>query len=369
MPVRGMGKGPWTHRFMVFCFSAGLAILIYWLLSFVLSDIGKWPGPDYAKLEQEMIDTRLLDHEQELADQIQAAHREMQDQQQRQQILRASTEESQRTMNQLLDFQRLNLEKGVQPSEDEQKALAESERLFLANQREFQQLNARIGELNERLRDLREQQRLHESQLAEAREPVHTRWQQLQAAHEWKVAAVKLAVLVPLLLAAVIFFWKGRQSIYAPLVYAAGGALVIKVGQVMHHYFPTAFFKYILVGVAIAVVLRILVALLRMAAFPRSDWLLKQYREAYQRFVCPVCDYPIRRGPLKYAFWSRRTVRKLLSGPAGPVEPDAPYTCPLCGTRLFEECGSCGAVRHSLLPACERCGGRKPLEPAASEST
>jgi predicted RNA-binding Zn-ribbon protein involved in translation (DUF1610 family) len=93
-----------------------------------------------------------------------------------------------------------------------------------------------------------------------------------------------------------------------------------------------------------------------MIAFPKKDWLLKQYREAYEAFFCPICDYPIRRGPLKYMFWSRRSIRKLQVPPVSPNGTEEPYTCPMCATKLFEECPSCHAIRHSLLPACEKCG-------------
>ena len=60
--------------------------------------------------------------------------REIEAQQERQVILRESRETAQTTMNQLLDIERLNLEKDVTPSEEEQSARAESQQLFLANQ-------------------------------------------------------------------------------------------------------------------------------------------------------------------------------------------------------------------------------------------
>jgi hypothetical protein len=89
---------------------------------------------------------------------------------------------------------------------------------------------------------------------------------------------------------------------------------------------------------------------------------LRQYREAYERFFCPVCDYPIRRGPLKYVFWSRRTIKHLHFPPQTPPPADEPYTCPACGTLLFEKCAVCGNVRHSLLPVCNHCGDVKTNE-------
>ena len=89
--------------------------------------------------------------------------------------------------------------------------------------------------------------------------------------------------------------------------------------------------------------------------------LLKQYREAYERFLCPICEYPIRRGPLKYSFWDRRSIRLLRPSDAAAFSPDEPYTCPTCGSRLFEVCSHCNAVRHSLLPFCDQCGQEKTV--------
>jgi predicted RNA-binding Zn-ribbon protein involved in translation (DUF1610 family) len=114
-----------------------------------------------------------------------------------------------------------------------------------------------------------------------------------------------------------------------------------------------------LILACLAVVLRVLVYLLKMIAFPKRDWLLKQYREAYEAFLCPICDFPIRRGPLKYMFWSRRSIRKVRIPPLPQAEAEEPYTCPMCGYALFEKCPTCQAIRHSLLPACEKCGAEK----------
>jgi hypothetical protein len=131
----------------------------------------------------------------------------------------------------------------------------------------------------------------------------------------------------------------------------------VKVGFVMHDYFPARYFKYILIGVALGVATWILVYLLRAVAFPKRDWLLKQYREAYERFVCPVCSYPIRRGPLKYLSWTRRSIKKtsIVAAPMSEGAREETYVCPCCGTGLYETC-TCGAVRHSLLPTCQYCG-------------
>ncbi len=89
----------------------------------------------------------------------------------------------------------------------------------------------------------------------------------------------------------------------------------------------------------------------------------KQYRQAYERFLCPVCEYPIRTGPRKYLYWTRRTVHKTaLTGTSSSApDVDALYTCPACGTCLFEKCVSCESICHSLLPNCEHCGAERTL--------
>ena len=354
-------RGPWTHRFLIGLFSVVLAMVAYWLLDFVVDDIGKWPGPSYQQLQELRLDQKLVAQSADLDRQISDAHRGIEDVKGRQELLRDSTNSSQQTMNQLLDIQRLSLEKSVKPLPEEQQALAESEKLFLANQTQYQQLNEQAVELNETLRELERAKREVDSTVAEQSLPIHLEYESLYRQHQLKVASVKLAVLIPLLMVAVVLFLRYRGGVYSPLIYAFGIALVLKVGLVMHEYFPTEYFKYVLIVTVLVVVLQILLYLLRMVAFPKRDWLLNQYREAYEVFLCPVCSFPIRRGPLKYVFWTRRSIKKLglPRDPASGVEQE--YTCPMCSTRLFEPCESCQSVRHSLLPTCDKCGSTQTV--------
>lgn len=356
MSERAANKGPWTHRFLIHLFTAVLTVLVFWLLGFVIDDIGSWPGPIYDDVEKRLLDPDLINKSTALGNQSAETERTITRQKERQRILRDSTQNSQATMNQLLEFQKLNLQKSVTPAAEEQNALAESEKLFLSHQKEYQLVNEKIGELNNELANVQEQQRELDKTLEELRVPIRAEFQSLYERHNLFMAALKLAALMPLLVVAVVLFLKKRSGLNAPLIYACGIALLLKVALVMHEYFPSRYFKYVLILTCLVVVVRILTYLLRMVAFPKRDWLLKQYREAYEAFFCPVCEYPIRRGPLKYVFWNRRSVKKLQSPSALPAEPEQPYTCPMCSTRLFEECASCHAVRHSLLPACEKCG-------------
>lgn len=355
-------KGPWTHRALVYSFAILFGLLNYWLLGFVLRDIGTWPGPNYAELERRLADATLLEEAATNQKEIEAARRAITGHEQRQKVLRDSTSNSERTMNQLLELQKLTLQKGLTPSAEETKALAESERLFLTNQTKYQEINDQIALLSERLEQLENRRRTVDEKLGVQRPAIQSEYQRLQGHHQLKLAALKLAVLLPLLALAVWLFLKYRTSLYAALIYGFGLALIVKVGLVLHEYFPRRYFKYVLIVMAMLLVARVLIYLLRTRANPKPDWLLKQYREAYERFLCPVCSHPIRRGPLKHLFWTRNSLKKL-QVPTNSGEPsDEPYTCPVCTTALFEVCPACQHTRHALLPACAHCGAIKPLE-------
>lgn len=346
---------------MVYFFTVLFGLLVYWLLSFVMRDIGTRPGPAYEKVEERLLDQQLLKDLRSAQNEIAEATRSIASRKERQAVLRDSTSNSEKTMNQLLQFQRLSREKGVTPSPEEVQALAESQRLFLANQAKYQEMNDQVAGLTDQLTLLQDRQRALQARLDSQREPVQKEFNRQQSRHQLALAALKLSVLLPLLAAAVWLFLKKRGALYAPLVHGFGLAVLVKVGFVMHEHFPTLYFKYILLGAALLLVAGILLYLLRVMAFPKPDWLLKQYRDAYEHFFCPACDYPIRRGPLKYFSWTRSSLKKLQAPALSAVPPDEPYVCPACGTCLFEECPSCKSIRHSLLPACAHCGAEKPL--------
>ena len=169
-----------------------------------------------------------------------------------------------------------------------------------------------------------------------------------------------LGHLLPLLVVGAILIIKKRTSIYFPLFLAFGGATLVKVTLVMHEYFPKRYFKYIVITVLLLAVARLLIHVIRTVTFPKAQWLTKQYREAYERFLCPVCEYPIRIGPRRFLYWTRRTVNKTILQKEQVGEEEI-YTCPSCGTALFEKCSSCQNVRHSMLPHCRHCGAEKEI--------
>jgi predicted RNA-binding Zn-ribbon protein involved in translation (DUF1610 family) len=101
--------------------------------------------------------------------------------------------------------------------------------------------------------------------------------------------------------------------------------------------------------------------MLRKITRPGAATVLKRFREAYSTHHCPICSYPIARGVLKQAVWTRKGPRPLPTITSADAGEETPYACPSCGTRLYEPCEACGNHRHSLLPYCDHCGHRKSI--------
>ncbi|HPA44510.1 MAG TPA: hypothetical protein PK395_02010 [bacterium] len=355
-------KGPWTHRFLVWLFSSLLTLLLLWLLGFIMRDIGRLPGPDREKVEEKYIDASLKTRLENLEKEHRTLTGQIENQREIQGILRTSTDSSRETMNQLLAVHRLNLERNVTPTEAEQKALAESETLFLENQRKFQEANQEISLLSEQARVIQEQIGILQKEIEEKRETAREDFEAQFQVHEFKVAALKLAFLIPLVLLAGWFLIYRRSRAYAPIIYSTFIATFWQTGLVIHEHFPTELFKYIALGTAIAIVLAVLIHLIRTVTAPKKNWLLKQYRESYNRLRCPICAYPIQRGPFKYAFWTAKGPRiGIAQDTASERGEEKSYVCPSCGERLYESCEACSAIRASLLPYCQSCGKEKTI--------
>lgn len=357
-------KAPWAQRFAVVLFTALAGILVFWLVGFVVDDIGQLKGPELSDVEKRELDPKLVAQAQAIAKEIDAITVAIDDQKSRQALLRDSTASSQQTMNQLLELQKQNAQNNVKPTAAERDVLAKSQSLFIANQARYQALNEDIARRTEEQRRLHERKNGVEARLDAQRERASEKFQVLHRRHRLRVAGLQLLFLIPLLLLAVYLVMRWRTTVYARLVYVSAIAILVKVIEVVHENFPTRYFKYVLLVAALAVVVRVLIYLIRATTSPKMASLLKQYREAYERFLCPICEFPIRRGPLKYRFWDRRSIRKQPASGLTTDAPDEPYVCPSCGSSLFEVCSKCSGVRHSLLLFCDRCGNEKALAAA-----
>lgn len=355
-------RGPWGHRLLIWFCGSLLGLLAFWLLGFVLHDITVWRGPDYATVERQWVPETLRRQADETREKIAVLQRAIQQDREQQQVLGSGAENARQTMDQLLAIQRLSLEQEKPLTDKERRALAESEQLFLEAQRNYQTVNERIARNQTAFRELEARQRELTRQIEAAQIPARAKFAQLHRAHNFRQAALKLAVLLPLLALVGWGLTRRRDSLLAPPLFALSAAVLARVLLVMHDHFPARLFKYVLLLSAVALVSWILAGLVRMVRRPRRAWLLKQYREAYERFLCPICAYPIRRGPHRFRFWNRRTAHRLTAvgdGASSDATAQEPYTCPVCATRLFERCPECQGLRHSLLPACCHCGAKR----------
>ncbi len=360
-PAEGLimksSRGTWGIRFVIHALTLALGVLVFWLLGFLLGDIASIEGPDYAAIQAKYVAPALYEKQSQLDRQIADLDRDLASAREQQQIVSASSQNLQSTINQVLELQRISVEKEVAPSEADKTTLATSQASFLDNQTKFQELNRQISELASQRQKLEQEKTELDRSIAEKLKPAQLEFNELNQAHRIRLAAYQLTLLVPVLLIAAYFLAKRRGSPYYPLFLAVGGGTLVRVVLVIHEYFPARYFKYIVTIALLIVVVRLLVYVIRLVAHPKRDALLKQYREAYERFLCPVCEYPIRTGPRKWLYWTRRTVHKVLLQP-GTAEMQEAYTCPACGTALFEACSACQKIRHSMLPHCDHCGAR-----------
>jgi hypothetical protein len=356
-------KGPWIHRYFIRFLTVIFAVLVFWVLGFLVQDIESIKGPQYKDIEKEHVDQKLVEKQKELNASIGEIDRDIKDKREEIRIVSDSSKNLQETINQLISLQRLTIEKSVSLSEAEQSNLSSSLSHFLESQKTYQKHNAELSQLTGKRRELESERLATEKQIEEQRKPAREEFDKLHEKHKLRLACFQLLILIPLLAIGVFFIIKKWGSIYFPLFIGFAGATFLKVTLVIHEYFPTRYFKYVLILGLLIAVGKLLVYFIRVVAFPKAQWLTKQYREAYERFLCPICEYPIRTGPRKYLFWTRRSVKKNKL-PRGEATEEV-YSGPSCGTTLMEECAECGKIRHSLLPHCRHCNAEKAIEGSA----
>lgn len=360
MTVAQKPKGPWIHRFSIRLFTVILAILTYWVLGFIVEDIESISGPDYGEIEKAHVDQTLVSKQKKLQSDIGAADRDIENKRSEMRIVEDSSQNLQKTINQMIELQKVSLEKSVSLPEDEKASLSESLTHFLESQKRYQAHNTQLSQLTDKKRTVAAEKLAIEKKIDLQREPARKEYQTLREKHDLRIAFLQLLILIPLLAAGAYLLIKKRSSIYFPMFLGYGAATLIKVSLVVHEYFPSRYFKYVLILVLLGSVAKLLIYFIRVVAFPKAQWLTKQYREAYERFLCPICEYPIRTGPRKFLFWTRRTVNKIVLPTSS--DDDEAYACPACGTSLFEECAACHNIRHALLPYCQHCNAEKKIE-------
>ncbi len=328
---------------------------MYWLLNFITKDIGNIPGPSIVEIQNRHIGSDLLQQQEDLSRQVQKVKESLGSQTRQRDLLRDSTASLQTTMNQLLSIQEQSIKSNALLPEDTRLRLDESLKMFLDNQKQYQDFNEKIAELNTQSDLLDKQLRALTHAIDEQRTKANMEFSELYSRHRLKMAAFKLAVIIPLFLISSWIFLRKRSGLYAPLIYASFLTIFVKLAMIVHEYFPKEYFKYIALAVILGIVIRLLVYLLHGLAKPRISVVLRQRRQSYQKAACPICSTPILSVTTGLAE-SIRNRGKLMERQGGNEPAESSYSCPSCGTTLFGACSQCGRIRHLLLPFCRYCG-------------
>ncbi len=352
-------KGPASQRFWILILNIALAILVYWLLGFILDDIGNQPAPAWKKTLAQFQDQTLVKQNEPLLSKETEYSKQVDLLRKKQDLLQTSISSYRDTMNQLLDLQKASTQKGAAISATAQQNLDNATKLYLQGQQQFQTLNNSIAEANDEWQQTRKKSDAIADTLNEQAKKGYETYDKQLLHHNLKIAALKLLVLIPLLLITAYFFIKKRHSIYARMIAAVGFAIIAKIVVVMHEHFPARIFKYLLILVLIFLVVRALITLLRRINSPKIDWLLKQYKAAYKNLFCPICEYPIHPDALKYSAVLQSNVNNITFADSNRLHNIEKYSCPSCGTGLYRKCEVCEHTRHTLLPFCENCGTEK----------
>ncbi|HJN89444.1 MAG TPA: hypothetical protein QGG93_03840 [Verrucomicrobiota bacterium] len=347
-------NAPGPLRLAISFLSLLLTIFFIWLLSFLLNDIGNLPGPDYNMIQKRHIPTERQAAADHLREQLTRIEKPIKRQEEIQDTLQQSMSNAETALTKIADLQRLSLEGGGQPSEVDRQAMENARSRFYKAQDEFESANATIISLKDERHQLKESIAGINAELSEFRDKALAEYSAANSAYELKIASLKLALVVPLLLLSAWLVRKKRGSIYQPFNGAALAATFWMVWLVMWDHFPRDFFKYIAILAAIGILGAFLAWSIRSAARPRRAMLLKRHREAYQNHRCPACDFPILRGAFQQAVWTKRGPKFHREAPS--QTESSRYTCPSCGEGLFDKCGDCGEVTQTLLPYCSACG-------------
>ncbi len=344
-------KGLWLHRFAVNAFTIFLALLFYWSVNFFLQDIRSIPGPDTKKLEKKFLNQTQVSRQATVNSEITNHEFQMKTLRERQATLHKSSEDLKRG----LELKNINIEhlQSLKESSDPQIIKAYQE--FLETQEKIQQCNRQLEKYADQIYDLKREKRELERQIAPQKEALAAKVNQLQTRHRFLIVLYQFLLVLPLLALSLYFLIWQRQNKYSRIFLSMAIAMLAKTTILMHEYFSTRYAKYVFTIAMILIVAKLLLYFMQQLSSPKTSALIKQFRQAYEVFLCPVCEFPIRTGPRKFMYWNRSSIRKHLVF-SQPGEQEEAYVCPCCGNSIFVKCQNCGKIRAAMLPHCKHCG-------------
>jgi hypothetical protein len=327
----------WTIRLL----SVVLFFLFIGLLEFIIGDIDDLQRPTRDDFYSSGIDKELTQAQREFNASLEVIRVDKARQHEIKQNRSEAMGVARDTWAQAQKVNQVELTAGRQPSAELRAELTKAHERYISAQATFEEANTEAADLGTQEYAIKQSLAALDNQIRPQREEADALYLDAWQKHDHTLAIYKLSFIIPVFLLTAWALAKKRESIYRPIMKALLLASFLWVGVVMFEHFDAQYFKYIALTAAVLIVLAFLVRLLQSSARPRPDLLLKQRREAYHNSNCPECAYPF------------------------PADHGSAFTCPACGTGLFEACGSCGSSRHELLPFCIHCGGADAA-PAAS---
>ncbi len=351
--------GWWLPHLGIRLLGVLLGVLFFWLLGFVVTDIRTLPfSPSYQEFREKELEPDLEQRLEATRLSLEEIRRNLRVLEARQEMAQEGIRTLEATMRQLAEMQKLSIQKNAALGESERASLEKALSSFLESQENYQRNNEERIMLAEKENVAQEELRLLEKELRNRENEIRSSYDALREKEAFRRGVYQLAFLIPLLLACIGITKKSWNSLYRPGGIALTVAVFARTAMTAHASFPFFYMKYTLLGAGILVAWALMVLIARSIQRPRKSSLLKTYREGYRHFLCPVCEYPIRRGPLRFFSWTRKTIFRL--SPPGtlsfPDTSEKPYSCPSCGTLLYSPCEKCGALRETLLPYCRACG-------------
>lgn len=323
---------PFRVRAFLALLSVVLGMLFLWLIGFVLSDIDRRPRPVRSHFEAMHVDPAV---EEALEEAVQALARVENDLRHQNTIRvnrQASRDSAKQTWDQVERSVSFSTERDTEPSDALLSSRDEAIRLFMEAKTAYETANDRASELEEERFELESTRDSLARTLADQRRKALPEYEKAYSLFMNELAFYKLAFTVPLTLLSVVLASRKRNSVYRAIPLALAIASSLSLGRVMFDHFPREYFKYIAIFTALGVVLFLISKVVRSIHRPRPEVLLRSRREAYNKHLCAECSHPF------------------------PSDHGSTYTCPACGTGLFDSCSSCSGSRHSLLPHCIHCG-------------
>ena len=322
-----------------------MALLFAWFLTGLGSTIvGDLPRVEQRRSLEDFMDPQRTPA---LKDSLKAAARaateaqaELEQAQLRQQAAQASNRAARETFNNWLSTRSV-----TQRPEQDEELIQRSKTLDALRQAERDALAA-VERQQQAALDARQAQQRAQAELATLQDQARGAYADAQRAQELRVFGYRLALTLPLLVAAGWLFVKQRKSSYWPFVWGFILFALFAFFVELVPYLPSygGYVRY-LVGIALTVV-----------GGRYAIQALQRYLERQK--LAEAQPAPLRQREMDYDLAQTRMAKNVCPGCERTVDMKDGLTdfCPHCGLCLFDRCGACQTRKNAFARYCFSCG-------------